>query len=227
MNGGLAKLAASFDARRSKQYWQMLKRMYGGSDEAIEAIRKSGDSGIYHGTQAENVKPILEQGFQLGREGVHGKRYGSGTYFASKDISDYYTGRETPGVVRLAKPSELSGTKELYPNPSKVMKFTDEPDAFRNIKGNLHMLDEQKVDALGGTIDEVEMLRRLKEIRSKHVPLGFAETELPKTSERYKLQYYGKSDSYDNPLMPLRDEKDFVVVNESIKPSLLRSSLNN
>jgi hypothetical protein len=118
---GLAKLAASFDAQRNKQYWQMLKRLHGGSDEAVEKIKTTGDSGIYHGTIDRNVPGIEEKGLlPASREGL-----GAGQYFGDKPTADFYAqySHGTPAMMRFKKPSELSGTKELYPDVNKASKF--------------------------------------------------------------------------------------------------------
>jgi hypothetical protein len=110
---GLAKIAASFDAQRKKQYWQLLKRLYGGSDEAVHAIKATGDSGIHHGTIEQNIPSIIENGLKPGHRGI----YGDGQYFGSKKEADFYARNShgTPAMVRFKKPSELKETKELYP----------------------------------------------------------------------------------------------------------------
>jgi hypothetical protein len=121
---GLAKLAASFDARRSKQYWQLLKRLHGGGEEAVKAIKETGDSGIYHGTIEQNMPGIMENGLHQGYRGLSGK----GQYFGTKNTADFYATNShgTPAMVRMKKPSELSGTENLYPaNHAAKMDFND------------------------------------------------------------------------------------------------------
>lgn len=154
----LTKLAASFDAQRNKQYWQMLKRMYGGSDEAVAAIKETGDTGIYHGTKPENVNPILDQGL-LSRKSLgmgmyegQGQKYGEGIYFGSKEMANRYGKYGDNSLVRLKKPSELAGTKELYPNPSNMMKIDNAvEDATDESKSVLYFNIQDRVfDEYGG-----------------------------------------------------------------------------
>lgn len=123
---GLAKLAISFDARRSKQYWQLLKRLHGGSDEAINYIRNTGDDGIWHGTRSDNAPGINQEGLKS----AHGV-YGQGVYMAPKEDAERYgaTLYAPSTLYRLAKPSELRGTKELYPDVQSAGKF--HPDGGR------------------------------------------------------------------------------------------------
>lgn len=80
------KLAASPDARRKKQYWQLLKRLYGGSDRAVERLRETRDPNIYHGTRAENIPKIKSEGLKRGPF----REYGEGVFFGSKDIAGLY-----------------------------------------------------------------------------------------------------------------------------------------
>jgi GNAT superfamily N-acetyltransferase len=126
IKGPLAKQAASFDARRGKQYWQLLKRLHGGNDEAVEAIKETRDPGIYHGTESENVPSIMSNGFVSG----HRQAYGTGTYFGTKNIASEYgeghSGNKEKALLRLALPSELKGTKHLYPNSSSVHTYAPE-----------------------------------------------------------------------------------------------------
>ena len=141
----LLKLAASPDARRKKQYWQLLKRMYGGSDRAVERLRETRDPNIYHGTRAKNIPSILAQGLKAG-EGIFGK----GVYFGTEPTTEAYAmdflvdksgkrlWKDIPkdlknlpegasidkGTrVRLKRPSELKGTKIFYPDVQKAMVF--------------------------------------------------------------------------------------------------------
>ena len=82
----LLKLAASYDARRKKQYWQLLKRLYGGTDRAVEHLRKTRDPNIYHGTRAENIPKIMSEGLKKGPF----REFGEGVFFGSKDIAELY-----------------------------------------------------------------------------------------------------------------------------------------
>ena len=175
---GLVKIAASFDARRNKQYWQLLKRLYGGTDEAVDAIRSSGDTGIWHGTRANLAQDIDSSGLQPGPF----REFGKGTFFGDKGTADLYAEtkvmssygsglgsvydaetkthitdpkeiveffRSRPesakeqfpkykisegSLFRLAKPSELRGTKTLYPDIQKAKVFdVNKPDDLKGV----------------------------------------------------------------------------------------------
>jgi hypothetical protein len=131
----LIKIATSFDARRSKQYWQLLKRMHGGNDEAIAAIKATGDHHIYHGTAKKNIPSILENGLRNEANTANGNNYGPGVYLGNRERGEHYAGKG--GLLRLALPSELKGTKELYPNPSNTMKFNDADAGGKALASNL------------------------------------------------------------------------------------------
>lgn len=174
VGGGLAYLATrpkeeeltkvampSYDARRNKQYWQLLKRLHGGTDEAVQGIKQSGDPGIYHGTRADAIPQIEQEGMKVGPF----REFGKGTFFGDKATADLYAETEIldrdgfqmgnlwdrqnnrsisdpeemlaylkanpdpryqiseGDLVRLAKPSELRGTKQLYPSVTKAKVF--------------------------------------------------------------------------------------------------------
>lgn len=106
----IEKYAKSYDAIRKKQYWQLLKRLHGGSDDAVKTISKTKDTGIYHGT--ESLDKVLKEGLKPGNRNMYGK----GVYFGDKDLASQYGS----DVVRLKKPSELEGTKHLYPKADKA-----------------------------------------------------------------------------------------------------------
>lgn len=99
---GLYKEARSLDAQRKKQYWQMMKRLHGGNDEAVEAIRKSGDDGIWHGTREELIDSIDENGLQVGPF----REFGKGTFFGDKQTANYYA-RNSLKTKSDALPNEV------------------------------------------------------------------------------------------------------------------------
>lgn len=117
----IEKIAKSYDARRKKQYWQMLKKMYGDSDKAIFEISKRKDPNIYHGTTRSAVKKIMSGGLQTGRR----NQFGNGAYFGPKEVAGVYSRAPLFGkqinAVRMKRPSELKGTKTLYPKGTKVL----------------------------------------------------------------------------------------------------------
>ena len=146
----IEKLARSNDAKRKKQYRQMLKRMYGGNDEMISAIKKSGDPNIYHGTKSKHMENIKQNGFKADAN-VRGQ-YGKGTYLGDKQTALHYAGN--PGdslkdkekqITRLKRPSELKGTKKLYGNQSNFKSVTD--DVITNqVKGAKAIKPKDKGD---------------------------------------------------------------------------------
>lgn len=106
---------ASIAKLRKKRYWQMLKRLHGGTNTAISNIKMSGgDTGIYHGTDPSNVKSILSSGLKRKGSRPDGlDELGRGIYFGKRDVASGYG-----NLVRLKKPSELTG-KQMYPSASK------------------------------------------------------------------------------------------------------------
>ena len=128
----IEKTAASYDARRKKQYWQMLKRLYGGTDRAINNLSKTRDFNIYHGTNPFAVDKIMKDKLKPGRKNIFGK----GVYFGDKPLAnDYAMGFGIKSnAIRFKRPSELKGSKELYPDINKVFKESVDLDANKNIK---------------------------------------------------------------------------------------------
>jgi len=112
----LEKTARSFTAKRNKQYWQMLKKLHGGSDKAVKNIIATKSSGIYHYTKPENVKSILKG--NLVKDSNSFALFGHGNYFGTKSIIKEGPSRS---VIKFKKPSELSG-KTLYPKSSSYIK---------------------------------------------------------------------------------------------------------
>jgi hypothetical protein len=125
---------ATLDAIRKKQYWQLLKRLHGGTDKTVDTLKKTRDFGIYHGTNPKNVDSIMSQGLKK-PTGELGQHYGKGVYFGPGDKAKSYG----EGTLRLKKPSELKGTKELYPKTSKAM--------VNNMKINPKKADKNLVNA--------------------------------------------------------------------------------
>lgn len=119
---------------KTKRYWQILKRLYKGTDDAVEKLKKSRDFGIYHGTDKKNIKTILSEGMK--------KKYnvltesGKGNYFGSRDLSEAYAHGfhelKDPAMLRLKYPNELL-KKEIYPKPQRVF-FND--STKRGLKKN-------------------------------------------------------------------------------------------
>lgn len=147
------KLARSYDAKRKKQYRHMLKRMYGGDEEMIQAIRKSGDPNIYHGTsELDAKKSILIEGAKADKNTANA--FGKGTYFADKDRALHYTrngpGADTTpdGLIRFKRPSELKETKVTYGDINDYKKVT--PDKVEsklesNLRRNMNGASDEAI----------------------------------------------------------------------------------
>ena len=171
---------ASYDAIRKKQYWQLLKRLYGGGENAVKTLTETHDPGIYHGTREAIADKILKHGLKPGRF----REFGKGTFFGDIDIANIYgkpkifqIGEDatTPidrhvhdvkfnkmtgsmnqeeladflernpkyyadhgALLRIKMPSELTGTKQLYPDLNKAMVFDiKEGQGFHNVSSHL------------------------------------------------------------------------------------------
>lgn len=127
----IEKIARSDDAKRKKQYRQMLKRLYGGNDEMINAISESKDPNIYHGTKGEFKGDILREGFLADKNKTG--QYGKGTYLGDKRTAMMYAGdigssseEAKKNLLRLKRPSELKGTKTMYGNQSNFKTITED-----------------------------------------------------------------------------------------------------
>lgn len=110
----IEKIARSFDARRKKQYWQMLKKMYGGNDRAIEMVKELG-SDISHGSKAKYLDAIKKEGLKYGERAAAG----AGVYFGDKaQALEYATADGSKGfLATFKKPSQFKKTdKLLYPH---------------------------------------------------------------------------------------------------------------
>jgi len=90
------KKAASFDAQRNKQYWQLLKRLYGGTKGAVENLNKTKDFNIYHGTMEPLLGDIANQGLNSGGY----REFGKGLFFGDKQTAGYYS---RPKVVDASR----------------------------------------------------------------------------------------------------------------------------
>jgi GNAT superfamily N-acetyltransferase len=178
----MTKEAASFDARRNKQYWQLLKRMYGSNDEAITSIKKSGDPGIYHGTEEGRMPGILENGLEGSLA-----MYGKGVYVGNRALAEHYAETKR-AIVRLKKPSELRGTTQLYPHPTDVMKVDLQNDTVqREARMHLRTALERRSgqEFMHNHADEVT--KKLFDV----VPQDQAQLRVHPPAR--KMQYYGQA----------------------------------
>lgn len=116
----LEKVSASLQAKNNKTYWQMLKRLYGGGEEALQSMSKSRDYGIYHGTKSqESLDSIVSEGLKVVDDGRHA--YGKGAYVGSRVNASRY-GRN---LASIKLPSEMTTAKLKYPPIAEVNKVTE------------------------------------------------------------------------------------------------------
>lgn len=106
--------SATLEALNKKRYWQLLKRLYNGTENTVKELIERRDPFIYHGTSPNNLSSIAEKGLLPGEF----REFGTGTFFGSKDISELY-GKL---LVRLKTPSELS-SKQIYPSATQAKVF--------------------------------------------------------------------------------------------------------
>ena len=91
----LEKCARSYDALRKKQYWQMMKKMHGGTDEAVDNITKN---------RAMDFLIVAPTGSSKLENGE----------FVFTNV-----GRKYDEDKRFKTPSELWGSKTLYPETTE------------------------------------------------------------------------------------------------------------
>jgi hypothetical protein len=75
---------------KRKRYWQMLKRLHGGTEQTMKSLGKSRDFGIYHGTEKESVPKILKKGL-LKSEHDPSISHIKGVFFGDKPIADNFS----------------------------------------------------------------------------------------------------------------------------------------
>lgn len=119
----IEKVARSIKSLRNKRYWQMLKRLHGGTNPTVKVLQKTHDTGIYHGTTAKASKNILKTKLRPSEQIP-----GTGAYFGDMPLIKkyYYKAPRSvapPGdtLLRIKKPSELTGN-QLYPNVTNVRR---------------------------------------------------------------------------------------------------------
>ena len=161
----LMKSAASLDAQRGKQYWQLVKRLYGGTENAVKTLSKTHDFNMYHGTRLNSVEGILKDGIkpgplrEFGKGSFLGDKHTAGLYGKTKVVDKYgirlgnFQGSTTEealefikkpefskgytvsegAMLRLKRPSELRGTKSMYPKATNSMVFDLDNHALSDI----------------------------------------------------------------------------------------------
>lgn len=102
-----------------KAYWQMLKRLYGGTNSTVNKLKKSRDFGIYHGTSDMAKKNILTEGLKSNKA----TERGTGVFFGSKETANEY-GREKIFDTSYANLTKKPGVEVhiLDDDISKVLK---------------------------------------------------------------------------------------------------------
>jgi hypothetical protein len=184
---------ASLDAVRKKQYWGILKRMYGGGDEAIKAMKSSGDTGVYHGSKATakqltdtKVMPATERSI-----------FGKGAYFGSKDSASQYVG-SNGALIRLKKPSELKGSKDKYPNINSVR------NSDLRVNPKLSSQDLRRLQTFGPGANDVDFIRKYREKHTKgeNLPVGWEDVKYRNRTLLDKDRYTkARQDMKNNPGM--------------------------
>ena len=198
---------ASLDAVRKKQYWQILKRLYGGADDAIKEISQSRDFGVYHSTKEKNIKSILNQGLRRDPELGNIIPGGPGIFFGNKDVKTFYGDGES--VVRLKLPSELRNTKHVYPKPGRVMSL--------NLNNSNRSIEKTDTPVISKhfLFGPVPGQRDVNDIAKDVLRSG-------SNKDKNNLRFFGKlpgGESYFNDLA-----KQVVVRGNNIKPELLKQA---
>lgn len=231
----IEKIAKSYDARRKKQYQQILKRLYGGNENMMEELSKSRDFNIYHGTRKDMMDSISKDGLNAGPY----REFGKGVFFGDKKTSGYYSKPElmSGGIpvnhvgfnpetaskeeinkilkeypdykiskgerVRIARPSELKGTKTLYPDVNKAMVFDiDKDKGFRSVGTHLeYQMDipyrkRKKLLAEAKKLPYEEKYKKVKELGEE--VYGRKGLKLEKHMEMYKKYPEFIDDDYVN-----------------------------
>lgn len=187
---------ATLEALNKKRYWQILKRLYGGTEAAVERLKSMPDKfrGVYHGTSKENVKKILKEGLKPGSRNL----YGEGAYLGSGNVAATYAGRGgrgslgTRGLRKLKRPiarrfgvgfksQKLVGDKK---------KFGKKPSFLKGMFKNIYK------GAVGGSWTPIRNLRPGKnkidgnKLRNRLSRLRGQAIRLKRPSELSKGQVY-------------------------------------
>ena len=119
----IEKYARSYDALRKKQYWQMMKKMHGGTDEAVDNITKNRAMDYLIAAPTGSSKLENEEFVftNVGRQ-IHGENN-----------------------KRLKTPSELWGSKTLYPETTE----------FNNAAKSGHNLSKSMTSRKGDIPEEL------------------------------------------------------------------------
>ena len=131
----LEKVAASLQATNNKNYWGILKRLYGGGDRAVSELGKDPlKQYVFHGTSAPATRKIMKEGLKPGNTRNF---YGNGAYFGDNYVSHEYM-RESmpgmPGMIRLKTPREATKNNVLIPSRTKFKKIEGIPPNISKFK---------------------------------------------------------------------------------------------
>lgn len=110
----------------NKRYWQMLKRLHGGTESTMKELSKSKDFGIYHGTAKKSLDNIMKEGLTPSLAG-----FGKGSFLGSKDVAKGYSMNDTRALLRLKYPNELK-KGENYPSINNFV--TNQKNIPKNVK---------------------------------------------------------------------------------------------
>jgi ubiquitin-protein ligase len=81
---------------------------------------------VFHGTDDENIEPILANGMDPSRRGMHGQVHGPGEYFATRALTSVrFALRNRPGRLRGRLLIFLVSEKEVLPQAPDVVVVND------------------------------------------------------------------------------------------------------
>lgn len=189
-----------------KRYWQMLKRLYGGTDDTVNELKRTRDFGVYHATGKAQAESILKDKMLA----TKGEKFFDGNYFGDRSAGNFFTNhvgigldRKEKGILlRFKYPKELS-KKQNYPKPDNIVKFKD-----RDLQTYRLRYDDKS--------DYV--IKKISTI-----------TENPK--EYRKAKYYGKYKDEKGNLTHRRffrpDEDNQIVIEKDIPGNILKKVTDN
>lgn len=124
----------------------MLKRLHGGTEEAVRAIKETGDSGIYHGTRESKLYDITQEGLKAGPF----REFGKGVFFGTKEIAERY-GKPDLFSSSGNPLTALVDNKNVIDSPSTISKYLKNHPGVTYDKGALVRL--KKPSELEGKIN--------------------------------------------------------------------------
>jgi hypothetical protein len=121
---------------KTKRYWQMLKRLGGGTESTVKTLKETKDFGIYHNTKPENIKNILEKGL-LPMKSEMSMFPKKRVFFGNNQMANSHYGTSR---IRLKYPNELK-KGENYPNINNFKV----PNDFFSLKQIKNLAKDEKL----------------------------------------------------------------------------------